>query len=94
MDELDKKIKKEHNKHKKAEQEMELSKRRNAQQQARDGLKDAMVEQFNEYYGEDIEDINSWQVLCGVLGISPIPQKLDACRNVGGFRYSLFNSRY
>ena len=55
------------------------------QQEAREELKDAMVQQFNEFYGTDIEDINSWQILCGVLGISPIPQELKACRKVRSF---------
>ncbi|KAF7970579.1 hypothetical protein HWV62_23693, partial [Athelia sp. TMB] len=52
------------------------------QQEAREELKDAMVQQFNDFYGTDIEDINSWQILCGVLGISPVPQELKACREV------------
>ncbi|KAF7967139.1 hypothetical protein HWV62_5006 [Athelia sp. TMB] len=52
------------------------------QQEAREALKDAMVMQFNQYYGTDIEDINNWQILCQVLGISPIPQELQACREV------------
>ena len=63
------------------------------QQEAREALKDAMVMQFNQYYGTDIEDINNWQILCGVLGISPIPQELQACREVRGSLCVLFNSQ-
>ena len=61
------------------------------QEEAREKLKDAMVKQFNKYYGTDIEDINNWQILCGVLGISPIPQELRDCREVPSFCCDLFN---
>lgn len=44
-------------------------------------LKDAMTQQFNSIYGTDADDINSWQNLCRVLRIFPIPDKLRACRN-------------
>lgn len=52
--------------------------------EAHEALKDAMVKQFNEVYGTDIEDISCWQVLCSVLRIEPIPDELEACREVRG----------
>ena len=45
---------------------------------ARKELRDAMVSQFNHSYGTDVNDINSWQLLCEVVGIEPIPQELKA----------------
>lgn len=49
---------------------------------ARQGFKDAMVQQFNSIYGSDASDISSWYKLCQVLRISPIPEGLEACRKV------------
>ena len=49
----------------------------------RRGLKDAMVLQFNSIYGTDVEGVTSWQSLCRVLGISPVPTTLDECKKVG-----------
>jgi len=49
---------------------------------ARELLRDAMSMQFNDIYGTDVNDIDSWRKLCQVLGIFPIPGELEACRNV------------
>lgn len=49
---------------------------------ARQGLKDAMVQQFNDLYGTDVNNISSWYKLCQVLQVSPIPEGLEACREV------------
>lgn len=49
---------------------------------ARESLGTAMVLQFNAFYGTDIHDINSWQNLCQVLEIDPIPDSITACRKV------------
>lgn len=51
-------------------------------EQARDRLKDALTREFNDIYGTDINDINAWKKLCGVLGINPVPEKLKQCREV------------
>lgn len=61
---------------------------RDEKDDARQGLKDAMVQQFNSFYGTDANDIGSWYKLCQVLKISPIPEGLEACREVqfGRFR--------
>jgi hypothetical protein len=50
--------------------------------EARSLLKDAMAQQFNNIYGTDVDDVISWQNLCSVLGIVPIPDALVPCRNV------------
>ncbi|KAJ4266057.1 hypothetical protein NW762_004030 [Fusarium torreyae] len=47
---------------------------------AREDFKAAMVKQFNDIYGKDSENIESWQKLCRVLEIEPIPGSLSECR--------------
>lgn len=49
---------------------------------ARKDLRDALTEQFNSIYGTDVENIKNWQLLCRVLGISPVSEDLDECRHV------------
>lgn len=49
---------------------------------AYNGFGDAMSQQFNELYGTQVEDCQSWQRLCGVLQIDPVPQSLEACQDV------------
>jgi hypothetical protein len=50
--------------------------------EARRNFKSAMVQKFNDLYGTDVGDLNSWQNLCHVLGIDPVPTKLKECREV------------
>lgn len=45
-------------------------------------LNKALVNQFNLLYGTDEESIESWQILCRVLNIHPIPKSLNGCRRV------------
>jgi hypothetical protein len=52
---------------------------------ARGSLKDAMTQQFNNIYGTDVESISAWKNLCQVLHIDPIPDELNACRNVSHY---------
>lgn len=49
---------------------------------ARGRFKSAMVKQFNDLYGIDEEDLTSWQKLCHVLNIEPVPEGLKKCREV------------
>lgn len=57
-----------------------------------EGLREALVLQFNEIYGEDENDISAWRSLCEILGVFPIPRGLVACRQVGPFRSSMITS--
>jgi hypothetical protein len=41
-----------------------------------------MTQQFNSLYGTDVDNISSWENLCRVLEIVPIPDELEACRDV------------
>jgi hypothetical protein len=50
--------------------------------EARRKFKSAMVQQFNILYGTDVEDLNSWKNLCGILNIVPVPADLKKCREV------------
>ena len=51
-------------------------------QRAKCDYKDALVHEFNQIYGTNENDIQSWHALCRVLGLYPIPQGLNACREV------------
>lgn len=45
-------------------------------------LEDAMVQQFNDMYGTDEDDIRAWQRVCVAIGIKPVPSELKECRAV------------
>ena len=49
---------------------------------ARDAFKEALVLQFNSIYGTDENDPESWRKLCLALNVSPLPQGLEAMRDV------------
>ncbi|OSC99186.1 hypothetical protein PYCCODRAFT_874973 [Trametes coccinea BRFM310] len=48
--------------------------------EARALLDEAMVEQFDQIYGTDVNGLAGWQKLCFVLAIRPIPNDLEECR--------------
>ncbi|KAG5652140.1 hypothetical protein H0H81_006159 [Sphagnurus paluster] len=43
-------------------------------------FKDTLVQAFNTIYGTDENDLASWQNLCSILHIAPMPEGLTACR--------------
>ncbi|OJA19762.1 hypothetical protein AZE42_06789 [Rhizopogon vesiculosus] len=47
---------------------------------AREGFKDALVQEFNERFGTDGNDLAAWQNLCDVLRIVPVPEAIQECR--------------
>jgi hypothetical protein len=51
-------------------------------EEAREGFKGALVQGFNQMYGTDVNDIESWQSLCCVVGITPVPDELNECRDI------------
>ncbi|KAI9455823.1 hypothetical protein HD554DRAFT_2178320 [Boletus coccyginus] len=53
-----------------------------ARENARDGFKDALVQQFNFLYGVDTNDLAAWHNLCKVVGIEPPPDSIDECRKL------------
>jgi len=61
--------------------------------EARRQFKSAMVQQFNDLYGTDEEDLNSWQNLCHILNIEPVPEGIKECREVSICRVPLITTR-
>lgn len=51
-------------------------------EEAHDAFKKALVLQFNELYGTDVDDIESWRGLCRVLDILPLPENLGKAKKV------------
>ncbi|PIL36782.1 hypothetical protein GSI_00472 [Ganoderma sinense ZZ0214-1] len=47
---------------------------------AYDAFHQAIVTQFNATYGADVDNLASWQLLCLVLRINPVPPDLITCR--------------
>ncbi|KIM73215.1 hypothetical protein PILCRDRAFT_81329, partial [Piloderma croceum F 1598] len=47
---------------------------------ARKGFVDALLQQFNDTYGTEVDDLSSWQGMCLVLEMDPIPTTLEACQ--------------
>lgn len=54
-----------------------------ARTDARQGFKDALVQQFNFLYGVDGNDLAAWHNLCETIGIEPVPDSVGECRKVG-----------
>lgn len=53
-----------------------------AKNEARQGIKDALTQQFNLIYGTDENDLCAWQNLCRVLQHPNVPEDLELCRKV------------
>ncbi|KAG9088430.1 hypothetical protein FRC07_012579 [Ceratobasidium sp. 392] len=49
---------------------------------AREGIRDALVHQFNAIYGRNEKSLTAWQNLCDVLQLADIPNDLVACRDL------------
>ncbi|KAN0082971.1 hypothetical protein V8E55_008766 [Tylopilus felleus] len=60
--------------------ELGWDKEDSSRKEAHQNFKDALVQQFNVFYGTDVNDLKSWQNLCYVVRIDPIPEDLHACR--------------
>ena len=56
--------------------------------EAKREFKAAMVREFNGLYGTNGEDLESWQKLCRILNIEPVPLKLKPCREASYFTLS------
>lgn len=50
--------------------------------QAQDDFRRAMVENFNDHFGTDVDDQQAWEHMCVVLGIEPLPQTMQAMKAV------------
>ena len=49
---------------------------------AKNALRDAMVQRFNEIYGTNEEDLDAWKKLCRDVHVDPIPNTLAECQKV------------
>lgn len=47
----------------------------------------ALTQQFNDFYGTEVNDVVAWQNLCRRIEVDPIPEDLQECRNVRGHAY-------
>ncbi|KAK7686034.1 hypothetical protein QCA50_010846 [Cerrena zonata] len=57
--------------------EMEFKKKE--YREAKDDLREAMVLDFNDTFGEDESDLGAWQRLCIMLEVSPVPNNIRSC---------------
>lgn len=49
---------------------------------ARAEYRTALTQQFNSNYGTDVDDLASWQHLCRVIGLYPVPDDMVTARSV------------
>ncbi|KDR71048.1 hypothetical protein GALMADRAFT_254207 [Galerina marginata CBS 339.88] len=61
---------------------MDLEPHTDERTEAYDDFTDALTQEFNLTFGTDVDSITSWQALCARIGISPIPETLEECRQV------------
>lgn len=58
-------------------------KRRNRKRRAaRENFMAALVQQFNALYGNEVDNLQSWQGLCRALDILPPPDSLTGAKKV------------
>lgn len=50
--------------------------------QAQEDFRRAMVENFNDHFGTDVDDQQAWEHMCVVLGIEPLPGSMNAMKAV------------
>ncbi|KAG9225025.1 hypothetical protein CCMSSC00406_0001824 [Pleurotus cornucopiae] len=50
-------------------------------ERAHKAFKDVLVKEFNDIYGTDEKDINSWHKICTVVNIDPLPDTLRKARD-------------
>ncbi|KAK5099916.1 hypothetical protein LTS08_005631 [Lithohypha guttulata] len=48
--------------------------------QAQEDFRRAMVENFNDHFGTDVDDLQAWEHMCVVLGIEPLPESMQAMK--------------
>lgn len=51
--------------------------------EAQEKFRVAMVLEFNNRFGKDVEDLASWRRICEFLQMSPMPSGLEEMRRVG-----------
>ena len=51
-------------------------------EEAHEDFKTALVQQFNSFYGTEVDDIKSWRGLSLALDIFPLPEDLEEAKKV------------
>jgi hypothetical protein len=51
-------------------------------QSEQDAFRDALVQEFNGFYGTDEHDLRVWQALCYEVRVEPLPTTIKRCRQV------------
>ncbi len=51
-----------------------------SRKEAHAGFKDAMVLDFNSFYGTDVNAFQSWHLLYRAVNVVPLPHDIAACR--------------
>ena len=46
------------------------------------GYREALVQEFNDWYGTNADSLAAWHSLCKAIGFSPLPRSCEACRAV------------
>ena len=49
---------------------------------AYEAFREAMVESFNNRFGTDVQDEKSWEGICHLLGVDPLPDSLTSMKMV------------
>ncbi|KAI0069692.1 hypothetical protein K474DRAFT_1714010 [Panus rudis PR-1116 ss-1] len=55
---------------------------KNRREQERKKLNEALVLQFNEFFGTNVDKYESWKYLCQILGVTEIPPSISKCRAI------------
>ncbi|EHK50232.1 uncharacterized protein TrAtP1_007301 [Trichoderma atroviride] len=50
------------------------------ERKARKGFQKALADQFEQLYGHDDNKLDVLQILCGKIGISPVPNTITSCK--------------
>jgi hypothetical protein len=50
--------------------------------EARSAFNDALSQAFNHTYGTEVDNLESWQILCRVVQMDEIPDNLKECQEV------------
>lgn len=59
-----------------------IAKRSQEGRQIMDEFREALVMEFNELYGVDVNEFESWERICEDIGIKPVPDTMEECRRV------------
>ena len=50
--------------------------------EALNDIRNAIAQQFNQFYGSDVNDLNGWHNLCQALQVGDLPDTVNGCKAV------------